>query len=120
MSNLPKIKFPQFSTLVPDIIKIIPEPLNTETAPQQNVSKQNTLNYYINSEKNVLVIDDGSIYKEYNLDKITDLSSKSGKSLDKNEAIELANVYLKLNIKTSSKKSVFIQSIRKLIGLPPE
>lgn len=120
MSNLPKIKFPQFSTLVPDIIRYIPEALENEINPKQNVSKQNSLNYYINYEKNVLVIDDGSVYKEYSLDKITDLSSKSGKSLDKNEAIELANVYLKLNIKTSSKKSVFIQSIRKLIGLPPE
>jgi len=115
-----KVVFPQFSTLVPPFIKSIPSITKLDVSPQQNFLSQNSLPFYIDYERKVLVINSGQINKEYTLDQISNFNSKTGKSLDKNEAIELANSFLKLNIKTSSKKKVFIEAIRKKIGLPQE
>lgn len=118
--KMSKVVFPQFSTLVPPFIKSIPPVTKLDVSPQQNFLSQNSLPFYVDYERKVLVINSGQINKEYTLDQISNFNSKTGKSLDKNEAIELANSFLKLNIKTSSKKKVFIEAIRKKIGLPDE
>ena len=76
--------------------------------------------WYIDSEREVLVIGEGYNAKEYSLDTLTSFSSRSGVTISKNEAIELANNYLKLKIPPQRKKEVFISAIRKFIGLQDE
>jgi hypothetical protein len=116
------IEFPYIETLVPVIDKLPPSIFaysGTYTPLKTTYSigvKWNVDNY----NKTLTVYDDKGIEKVYKIDSINSSNLKTGKSLDKKEVVELANYYLKLNIKPQNKKSEFVKAIREKVGLSPE
>jgi hypothetical protein len=118
------IIFPQYQTLIDirpniDLNDILSKPT---TSPRKaiNINTDKSDKFFIDNVKKVLVIGEGYNTKEYPLDILTSKSSRTGKTISKSDAAELANVYLKLNIKAQNKKDIFIKEIRAKIGLPPE
>lgn len=114
------INFPVYNTIKPIVYVDLSENLkSTVSSPRKavKISTDNSMAFKIDTNRNVLIIGNG--LKEYNLDTLSSVSSRAG-TLNKNEIIELANTYLKLNIKVQNKKEVFIKEIRNKIGLPPE
>lgn len=116
------ITFPQTSTLIPikpKIPAVILEKSATEKSSLKGIDIN--VNYRVDFERNALFVDDGRGGKrKYDLDTLVSENSKIGKSIDKKEAIELANVFLKLGVKPQLKKQEFIRQIRQYINLPPE
>lgn len=121
VSNI-HIVFPQVSTLIPikpKIPAVILEKSTTEKSSLKGIELN--VNYQVDFERNALFVDDGRGGKrKYDLDTLVSENSKIGKSIDKKEAIELANVFLKLGVKPQLKKQEFIRQIREYIGLPAE
>jgi len=121
ISNI-HIVFPDTSTLIP-IKPKIPAVILEKSITEKSILKgiDINVNYQIDFEKNALFVDDGRGGKrKYDLDTLVSENSKIGKSIDKKEAIELANVFLKLGVKPQLKKQEFIRQIRQYINLPPE
>jgi hypothetical protein len=117
-----KISFPQQSTLIPIRPKLsvnIIEKIDSSKMGLKSV--EITSKFEVNYQKNALLVTDqqGNIIK-YDLDTLVSENSRNSKSIDKKNAIELANVYLKLGIKPQLKKEEFIKRIREHIKLPPE
>jgi hypothetical protein len=120
---LPSITLPQINTL------IVSKPHMYENIKRGSASPQKALpmpkmeqvgKFYIDESRNILVVGEGAKAKEFALDTISDFNSRTGKSISKMEAQDIANNYLKLNIKAQEKKGAFIKAIRNKIGLPPE
>lgn len=120
---LPSISLPQINTLITS------KPHTYEKINKRSASPQKALpipkmeqvgKFYIDEARSVLVVGEGSKAKEFALETISDFNSRTGKSISKSEAQDIANNYLKLNIKAQEKKGVFIKAIRSKIGLPPE
>ncbi len=116
------INFPLTSTLIyikPKLPAIIIEKTATEKTSLKGLDL--SVNFYVDKDKNALFVNDGrGGVRKYDLDTLVSENSRIGKSIDKKDAIELANVYLKLGIKPQLKKQEFIKQIRARIELPPE
>jgi len=114
INELPMIKFPLTKTLVYksfsnvklDIVK------NSRKIVDVKINKSET--YKIDKVKNIIKFDDG---KFFYLDSLNLLNSRTGKSIDKNDAVLLANTYLNLDIPSKNKKEIFITKIREKLGL---
>jgi hypothetical protein len=116
----PKINFPFLNTIIP--IQIKPSIVEMESLATfrktAKISYDKTVNFEIDTNRNMLIVKNGfGQMKEYSLNMLSLESSRSGKSIDKKDAVELANVFLKLSIPPQNKKNVFIKSIRERIGL---
>ena len=116
------ITFPQQSTLIPIRPK---QPISIIEASDMGKVGLKSIDlspkFVLDKERNVLIVDNGRGQKiQYDLDTLVSENSKIGKSIDKKNAIELANVYLQLGVKPQLKKQEFIKQIRARIGLPPE
>jgi hypothetical protein len=120
--DIPTISFPEATTLIPIRPKLPPSILIGSSSKQiLRTSYSIGSLFTIDNPRNLLIVYDnkGNEYK-FTLSEITNLPSKGEQSLDKKTAQELANTYLKLNIKPQNKKSEFIRQIRDKIGLPKE
>lgn len=114
INELPVIKLPLTKTLVYkslsatklDIVK------NSRKIIDVKINKSET--YKIDKVKNIITFDDG---KFFYLDSLNILNSRTGKSIDKNDAVLLANTYLNLDIPSKNKKEIFITKIREKLGL---
>jgi len=117
-----KIIFPQQSTLIP-IRPKLPVSIIENTDSNKTGLKGIDIKakFEVNYQKNALFITNpqGNVIK-YDLDTLVSENSRNSKSIDKKNAIELANVYLNLGIKPQLKKEEFIRRIREHIKLPPE
>jgi hypothetical protein len=117
-----RIKFPETSTLItikPKLPAIIIEKTVSEKSSLKGLDF--SVNFYVDKERNALFVDDGRGGKrKYDLDTLVNENSRTGKSIDKKDAIELANVFLKIGVKPQLKKQEFIKQIRAFIELPPE
>jgi hypothetical protein len=116
------ISFPQQSTLIPIRPKLPVEIIEKTDITKVGLKGINiSANFEVNYQKNALFITDsqGNVIK-YDLDTLVSENSRTGKSIDKKNAIELANTYLKLGIKPQLKKEEFVRKIREYIKLPPE
>ena len=111
--NLPKIKLPLINTLLNTPDKINIEISDKQRAIVKNITDK-TETYKIDNIKQIIIFSDG---REFRLDTLTNLNSRSGKSIEKSDAVELANVYLKLGIPSKSKKNIFIKAIREKLKL---
>lgn len=112
-SDLPRVKIPLINTIIKIPSKIKLEFDNKE----RNVVKilaDESENYRIDKNKQLIIFPDG---KEFRINSLTNFNSRTGKSIEKSEAIELANVYLKLGIPSKSKKDIFIKAIREKLKL---
>jgi len=111
--DLPKVKIPLINTLIST-----PDKIDLSISDKQRVVIKNLTddfdNYKIDKIKQLIIFSDG---REFKLDTLTDLSSRTGKSIEKSDAVELANTYLKLGIPSKSKKSIFIKAIREKLKL---
>jgi len=111
---LPNVNLPKYSTM----IKTEPSLaiFKTSEVSQKSVliKTDKSNNFKIDTINNKLIFDNG---KSYDLDILNELNSRTGKSIDKDTAIEIANEYLKLNIPSKNKKSVFVKAIREKIGI---
>lgn len=120
--QLPTIVFPVADTLIPVRPKLPPSILVGSAGKQILKTSYSIGSLYNKDEaRNLLIVYDnqGKEYK-YILSEITNFPDKGERSLDKKTAQELANNFLKLNIKPQNKKSEFINQIRDKIGLPKE
>jgi hypothetical protein len=115
-NELPKVILPKTSTIIKTKV-IIPEIKYNENVKIANIQSDKTVEFVIDKSRDSVIFSNG---KEFFLDSLTDINSKKGYSIDKNTAMEIANDYLKLNIPSKNKKSVFIKSIREKLGLLPE
>jgi hypothetical protein len=113
---LPKISLPKGRTLIPQISKAIEirEDINKKVL---NIKSEKASAFVIDDVNNIVVFANG---REFTLDSLTNINSKKGYSIDKDIAMEIANDYLKLNIPSKNKKSVFIKAIRERLGLGQE
>ena len=88
------IRFPQQSTLIP-IRPKLPVTIieNTDTSKPGLKGNNLSVKFDVNYQKNELIIADqqGNIIK-YDIDTLVTENSRTGKSIDKKNAIELANV----------------------------
>jgi hypothetical protein len=111
--DLPKVKIPLINTLI-----YTPDKIDLSISDKQRVIIKNLTddfdNYKIDKTKQLIIFYDG---REFKLDTLTNLSSRTGKSIEKSDAVELANTYLKLGIPSKSKKSIFIKAIREKLKL---
>lgn len=121
LTNFP-IQFPYIETLIPLIDKLPPSIFaHSGTYTPLKATYSIGTKWNIDKNNNTLVVyDDRGYEKTYKIDTINSSNLKTGKSLDKKEVVELANYYLKLNIKPQNKKIEFIKAIREKVGLPPE
>ncbi len=112
-SDLPRIKLPLINTLINNtgLIKL---EFDNKIRNVIKVAPDVSENYIIDKNKQVIVFPNG---KEFKLNSLTNLSSRTGKSIEKSEAMELANDYLKLAIPSKSKKDIFIKAIREKLKL---
>lgn len=115
-SILPRVSFPKTSTII-KTKDFIPEIKYNENVKIANIQSDKSIEFIIDKTRDSVIFSNG---KEFFLDSLTDINSKKGYSIDKNTAMEIANDYLKLNIPSKNKKSIFIKSIREKIGLLPE
>lgn len=114
INELPVIKLPLTKTLVYkpfsatklDIVK------NSRKIIDVKINKSET--YKIDKVKNIITFDDG---KFFYLDSLNILNSRTGKSIDKNDAVLLANTYLNLDIPSKNKKEIFITKIKEKLSL---
>lgn len=116
------IEFPYIETLVP-IIDKLPPSIFAYSGSYTPLKATYSIGVKVSVDefnKTLTVYDDKGFEKVYKIDSINSSNLKSGKSLDKKEVVELANYYLKLNIKPQNKKSEFVKAIREKVGLPPE
>jgi hypothetical protein len=120
--NIPTVVFPDEMTLIPVRPKL-PPVIMLGASGKQILKTSYSIGslFNIDKAKNLLIVYDnkGKEYK-FILSEITNLSGKGERSIDKKMAQELANTFLKLNIKPQNKKSEFIRQIREKIGLPAE
>ncbi len=114
-SDLPKIKLPLINTLIksPNKIKFL---ISNKDRAVVKINTEDIDKYKIDKSKQVVVFPDG---KEFNLNSLTNLNSRTGKSIEKSDAVDLANNYLKLGIPSKSKKNIFIKAIREKLKLEP-
>ncbi len=114
LNDLPVIKLPLTKTLIYksfspvklDIVK------NSREIVDVKINKSET--YKIDKVKNIITFEDG---KFFYLDSLNTLNSRTGKSIDKNDTVLLANTYLNLDIPSKNKKEVFINKIKEKLGL---
>lgn len=120
--NIPTISFPEAITLIP-IRPKLPPSIFIGSSSKQILKTSYSIGslFNIDNPRNLLIVYDskGNEYK-FILSEITNLPNRGERSIDKKTAQELANTYLKLNIKPQNKKSEFIRQIREKIGLPKE
>ena len=120
--QIPTITFPVMDTLIP-VRPNLPPSVLVGSSGKQILKTSYSIGSLFNIDvpRNLLIVYDnkGKEYK-FTLSEITNLPEKGEKSIDKKTAQELANVFLKLNIKPQNKKSEFIKQIRDKIGLPQE
>lgn len=114
---LPKVELPKIDTLIKTKYKKLNVEDTINVVKIVSLETDKTYNFKINTESQKVIFNNG---KEYDIQSLTSFSSRTGKSLDKDEAMELANKYLNLGIPSKSKKSVFIKAIREKLGLEPE
>jgi hypothetical protein len=114
-SDLPKVKFPLINTMIKNHSKIKFIISDKERAVIK-INTDDIDNYKIDKSKQVVVFPDG---REFILNSLTNLNSRTGKSIEKSDAVELANTYLKLGIPSKSKKNIFIKAIREKLKLEP-
>ena len=115
-SVLPKVYLPHFNTLIKSSDKI-PIKISENTKKVINIKSNKSLSFKVDLVNRTLKFENG---KEYDLNILTNENSKTGKSIDKDDIIELANVYLNLNIPTKNKKNVFIKAVKEKIGIDTE
>ena len=120
--NLSTITFPIIDTLIPVRPKLPPSILIGSTGKQILKTSYSIGSLFnIDKPRNLLIVyDDRGKEHKFFLSEITNLPQKTERSMDKKTAQELANNFLKLNIKPQNKKSEFIKQIRDKIGLPRE
>lgn len=120
-NDVPTVSFPIYTSLIPIRENISPEIIMNTTESKKALQKETfKAKYKIDYKRNVLVLGEGPTAKEYPFDILVSETSRTNKSIDKKEAIEIANVYLKLGIKPQNKKNIFIKQIREKLNLPPE
>jgi hypothetical protein len=115
-NELPKVILPKISTIIKTKV-FIPEIKYNENVKIANIQSDKSVEFVIDRTRDSVIFSNG---KEFFLDSLTDINSKKGYSIDKNTAMEIANDYLKLNIPSKNKKSIFIKAIREKLGLLPE
>lgn len=111
---LPKIDLPKYSTMIKTEPSLAVFKTTEATQKSVLIKTDKSQNFKIDTINNKLIFDNG---KTYELDILNDLNSRTGKSIDKDTAIEIANEYLKLNIPSKNKKSVFVKAIRDKLGI---
>ncbi len=118
---LPKIKLPSISLIIKNDNKTPPRVINAVTPRKiQSVSQDLNIKYKVDNTRQVLIVGEGKTYKEYPFNSLVDSTTRTNKVIDKAEAVEIANVYLKLKIPSQNKKSIFIKAIREKLGLDSE
>jgi len=118
-----QVMFPKESTLIKiKQVDLSKYNLDKRLSPRKviNITTTQTGKFIIDNDRNILIVGEGVNQKEYFLNSLVSSNSKVGQTISKNEAVELANTYLRLGIKPQNKKEVFIKEIRQKIGLPTE
>ncbi len=120
-NDVPTVSFPIYTSLIPIRENISPEIIMNTTESKKALQKEAfKAKYKVDYKRNVLVLGEGPTAKEYPFDILVSETSRTNKSIDKKEAVEIANVYLKLGIKPQNKKNIFVKQIREKLNLPPE
>ncbi len=118
---LPKVKLPSISLIIKNENKTPPRIITAVTPRKlQSVSQDLNIKYKIDNVRQILSVGEGKTYKEYPFSSIIDINTRSNKVIDKAEAVEIANIYLKLKIPSQNKKAIFIKAIREKLGLEAE
>jgi hypothetical protein len=115
-SALPKVFLPHFNTLIKPSGKVDIKILENSKRTV-NVKSGKSILFKVDLVNRILKFDNG---KEYDINTLVSENSKTGKSIDKDDLIELANVYLNLNIPTKNKKNIFIKAVKEKIGIDTE
>lgn len=117
-SILPSVKLPTTATIIP-IREKISASILAMSIPEKQIVKigDQNIKYRVDTNKQVLVLEEGNLVKEFPFDTLVEENSRTGKSIDKKDAVDIANRFMKLGIAPQSKKGVFIKEIRKKIGL---
>ena len=118
---LPKVKLPSISLIIKNENKTPPRIITAVTPRKlQSVSNDLNIKYKIDNVRQILSVGEGKTFKEYPFNSIVNTNIRSNKVIDKAEAVEIANVYLKLKIPSQNKKAIFINAIREKLGLDAE
>ncbi len=113
-SDLPVIKLPLTKTLIYKSFSPISLDIVKKSREIVDVKINKSETYKIDKVKNIITFEDG---KFFYLDSLNTLNSRTGKSIDKNDAVLLANTYLNLDIPSKNKKEIFINKIKEKLGL---
>jgi hypothetical protein len=117
IKDLPIVNLPLIKTLISTRSDFVNIEIVDKNRKLINLVNDSILTYKIDPVKQIIRFQDG---KEFKLDTLNDYNSRTGKSIDKADAVELANKYLKLAIPSKSKKIIFVNEIRKKLGLELE
>jgi hypothetical protein len=122
LSILPKVSLPKTSTIIKIRPKMLPDIIVEEDSAKKGIETgfSKAYSFEVDKTRKLLVIKNEYEKEEFPLDTLVSETSKTGKSIDKKDAIRIANTYLGLGIKPQNKKNIFIKAIRDKIGIGPE
>jgi hypothetical protein len=114
ISNLPIVNIPLIRTIITKNKNEIKFEFSNETRKVVDIKINKSETYKLDLAKKILTFEDGKVF---NLETLNTLNSRTGRSIDKNEIMSLANDYLNLNIASKNKKEVFIKGIKEKLGI---
>jgi hypothetical protein len=114
LKNLPVVNLPLIKTLISTRKTFINPEITDTNRKLANLENDNIMSYKIDPIKQVIRFQDG---KEFRLDTLNDYNSRTGNSIDKADAVEFSNKYLRLAIPSKSKKIIFVNEIKKKLGI---